>query len=871
LLVAFSFVLAQAAGLFGTAVRAEGKTRVEVCVESNTGMIASGATTTLSASTALNNVLKSANENNSFVTDSYGMISSINGISNDTVNWSKYWMMAIYRNGTYAEVNEGINDLMLQNGDRLIVYYSGPDTLTANKIEYSTTSPNKRLTISLNNEQKDWSTGDMVVTPLSSPTMKAWIDDSQVTLDQNKIVMDSGLSAGRHYLKISDYQTDASKMPRVVEDTFTFVIADPTCNVRVEGISGTMVEGSAQGATALDIVKSVLAQKGVDYSTKTTLFGEYVTAIGGLQENDIKSGTGWMYYVKSSSVIVSPDAGIDYYVPDSGDEIVLYFTDFNVPYVNKIAFTPQVVPVNADFTMKFSYSYTDWSDWMNPVPAVKNIADALVTIDGTKNYVTDSNGEIEITNGLSAGTHTYKISGYNSGSLSTVVMDEGTFTIDGTNAPSFDYSGSSYDSTVDQSTSLVDKDIEGSISATAPVVKTYSDAWANVSMQKLGLAGASDYLSQAYTDISKNGVTSYSNTELEKLIFGLAANGYSPYSFAGSDLVSALYTRNIDDFQVSDVIYGLLAMDYANIPDNYSINRQLLADKLLSFRVADGTGWSLTASMDPDMTGAAICALSPYMGDQQVAEAVNKAVAALALKVNDYGYVQGFYGTSSESNAFVILGLLSVGVNPEGVSTLSDGTTVSFAKANGDLVSALLSFKTGVGLFRHSAEGKGNAIATEECLRALIALKEAKDSGEAYNYYSSDIDSTELEAYPAPAEQPSTVTDPQQPSSADQGAQAGGSSSDTAGSSSGSSTSGGTGSAGTDQGTASSTETPAASTEPSAEESGTSTTGGQAGTQTQDTGSSSSDNFMKVGGGLVAMGVLGAAVYLLLGRKDNFR
>jgi len=882
LLVAFSFVLAQVAGLFGTVARAEGKIRVTVSVQSNTGIIASGSSDTLTASLALDKVLKSCSKSSAVIDG--GMISSIDGISN-AADWSKYWMLAVDRNGTYVDVTEGINTLMLQNGDKLIVYYSAPDTYTANKIEYSTTSPNEKLTITLNNEQQDWNTGKMVTTPLSSATMQASIDGQPVAMDQNTITVENGLSSGRHYLTVSDYQSDASLMPRVVDDTFAFNIEDPICSVRVEGLTDTMVEGSAQGATALEVVKKVLAQKGIAYNTTTSSWGEYISEIGGLKENDVAAGTGWMYYVKNKSAVISPDSGIDTYVPKNGDEIVLYFTDFTVPFVNSITFSPNVVPVNGSFKMKFAYSYTDWSNWANPVTAVENIAGALVTIDGAANYVTDSSGEISIAEGLGAGTHTYRISGYNSGTLSTVVMDEGTFTIDGVNSPSFDLSKTSYDNNIDQNNLLVNKDIDGSISATAPVVKGYSDPWANVSMQKLGMTGNSDYLGQAYADISKNGAAGYSNTELEKLIFGLTANGYSPYSFAGSDLVNELYTRNIDSFLVSDAIYGLMALDYANVPDNYSVNRQVLVNKLLSLKVSDGTntGWSLSDSMDPDTTGAAICALSPYMDNQQVAEAVNSSVVSLAGKVTESGYVLGHYGISSETNAFVILGLLSVGVNPEGVSTLSDGSTVNFAETSGDLVSGMLSFKTGGGLFRHTKEGKGNAIATEECLRALIALKEFKEFGTASNYYSSKINATELAAYPAPGastEQPAAGTDNQQTTTTGSTASAGssqssGGSTKTSGSSSGStSTTGGTAASGTDQSTdtAAATE-PAAAAAPdtSAATGEQSSASGQTGTQSQSTLKSATDNYMKVGGGLVAMGVLGAAVYLLLGRKDNFR
>ncbi|HSN59017.1 MAG TPA: hypothetical protein VLR72_06095, partial [Clostridiaceae bacterium] len=516
--------------------------------------------------------------------------------------------------------------------------------------------------------------------------------------------------------------------------------------------------------------------------------------------------------------------------------------------------------VKGSFSMRFSYSYTDWTDWMNPAEAVKNIGGALVTIDGT-NYVTDSSGVISIPEGLSEGTHTYRISGYNSGRLSTVVMDQGAFTIDGVNSPSVSFSKSSYDSSLDQDNLLVSKDINGTISAAAAVVKGYSDPWAYVSMEKLGMEVNGEYLNQSYSDISRYGASDYSNTEIEKLIIGLAASGFSPYSFAGYDLVLELYSRDPGSFLITDVIYGLIAMDYADIPDSYGISRQTLRSKLLNMRVADGTGWSLGDAMDPDITGAAICALSPYKGDQEAAAAVAKAIASLSGKVNESGYVTGHYGISSETNAFVILGLLSAGVNPEGISTLSDGTVVNFGKSKGDLVSAMLSFKSEGGMFRHTLDGSSNSIATEQCLRALIAIKEYKESGIAYNYYSSVIKAENLKVYSAP---PAAETAAQQVVSktGPVGALSSQAQEDRL-------AAGNLKTAGSPEENDAAGTTAVAAKEAEVKAEVSAVTGESPAEEVKDAESSKKDIYMTLGGGLVATGVIGGVFYFILGRKEG--
>jgi len=107
----------------------------------------------------------------------------------------------------------------------------------------------------------------------------------------------------------------------------------------------------------------------------------------------------------------------------------------------------------------------------------------------------------------------------------------------------------------------------------------------------------------------------------------------------------------------------------------------------------------------------------------------------------------GQYGASSETNSFVIIGLLSLGVNPEGITTLNDNSTVNFGKSKGDLVSALLSFKVAAGNYSHILEGESNSLSTEQCLRALISINEYKKSGKAYNYYDSKINAESLKLY----------------------------------------------------------------------------------------------------------------------------
>lgn len=709
---------------------------VQVVVEGSNGVLVCDTSSSLNAFDALRDVLSRHGYSVRASDSQAGKF--ITGIKNlatgkeikNTADWSSYWLYAVNRGGGYAEADVSISQFELKSGDRLIVYYAGYNTCAANKIEYSTKVPNKSLTIKLNS-QSSW---DPEAKAISGVDVE--IDGISQEIAGNEIRLPDGLPEGRHTLKLSDYRGEG--MPNVVGDSFDFYIAYPTASVRVEGLSGTIVEDNVRGDNVMDMVVSVLKAHHIPYRLDST--NSYITSVNGLSAGDLGGWSGWMYYVKSGT-IVSPMAGMRDYIPEDGDTVVVYYGD-NTPYVTSIRFSPGFVKEAQPFKMQFVYSGFDYASGKY---ADTPIADAIVSIDGY-NYITGADGKIDV-KGLPKGEHTYRISGYNIDKLPTVVMDKGTFNIDDINPPGVDYSDKVYDDIYDHDNTKVVKDIDGEIAAVSGYVKSnVPSMWAALSLGKLGLKISTDFFNESAADLKKSGAKSCSNTELEKLILCLTASGYSPYDFAGYDLVDELLSRNIKDFQVNDSAFGLFAMNFANISDRgYRINRKTLADSLIGSAISyrqrgyDITGWTLFGDrVDPDTTGAVINALSPfYHSDKRVAGVVDKAVKSLSALQNESGYIANAYGCYSESLSFAILGLVSVGVNPEGVM---------FTKPKGDLVSALLSFKGSGGGYRHSLDGKDDSIASEEVLRALIALKQYKTLGKC-NFYSSGIDVKKLPGY----------------------------------------------------------------------------------------------------------------------------
>ncbi|QAT40314.1 hypothetical protein [Clostridium sp. JN-9] len=518
------------------------------------------------------------------------------------------------------------------------------------------------------------------------------------------------------------------------------------CNVRIEGMQGIIFQGSGTGNNALDIFKNAVGDK-VSYHVTSSEMGDYLDTIDNIKSGTISKYAGWSYIVKSGSQIISPSAGISSYVPKDNDEIILYYSDGNVPYVNKITFNPSVIVPNQGFIARLTYTCKDFTNWPDYTVVEKPVKDALVTINNT-DYKTNYNGQIAIADGLPKGDYTIKVSGYDDNALNKVISDSFKLSVNGTSTSNINMVESDVSSVVPVDNSKIAKNVDNEIQSTLNVVKTYDTPWAAMSLQKLNIKPKEGFIANAAKDIAEYGIKDYSNTDLEKLSFGLIASGYSPYDFNGIDLISTLFNRNINDYLINDSIYALLLYNYGNINGSYKITKEQLKDRILNSRINDNNsyGWSLTKTFDPDITASAITALSYYYNkDSEVTKAVNDAVVTLSNKTTDSGYIPGLYGPSCETNAFVIMALTSIGISPENMTVLNN-KVVNFAKSNGDPVSALLSFKSGNGTYKHELSGSSDPIATEETLRALISLKQFNSQG-IYNYYSSNINSSSLKKY----------------------------------------------------------------------------------------------------------------------------
>lgn len=502
--------------------------------------------------------------------------------------------------------------------------------------------------------------------------------------------------------------------------------------VVVNGHDATIVKGSSDKSNALEALKDVLSKNNIEIDIKEYDWGKEIVKIGSITKAKFGGYDGWLYAVNRKGTYVDIMSGIDSFTLESGDKLILYYGDLSTVAVNNIEFSTR--EENKELTISLNNSYVDFqtnATVVNPINGLNK-----VKIDG-KEYKVEGNA-VKIPEGLSYGSHTLEVSDFQKDKCPVVVADDSI---------AIKFSSTEEEKPGDsdkKNDESKDKTIKEEIDYISNYLKANSkDPWAALVLQKQGIKAEETYIKENYENIAKEGLKNYSNTDLEKLILNLTALGYTPYNFNGKNLIEEIFNRSEDNFLINDAAVALIVYNYANIKEEYPLSKEKLINVILGKTINNNgnTGWALSGdSVNPDITGLALSALAPYNKDEypQVKETIQKAVDTLSKLQNDKGYLADSFGIFSESQSFAIIGLVAVGENPEGIK---------FTKSQGDLVTALLSFKGTEGQYTHILEGDNNYMATEQALRALYSLQKYKDTGAAYDYYASDIKAKELPVF----------------------------------------------------------------------------------------------------------------------------
>lgn len=256
-----------------------------------------------------------------------------------------------------------------------------------------------------------------------------------------------------------------------------------------------------------------------------------------------------------------------------------------------------------------------------------------------------------------------------------------------------------------------------------------------------------NYLDKLEEKIAASGVGALM-TDYERTVLGVVSAGGDPRDVAGVDLIERIVSWSGMGQGINAAVWGLIALDAANAPDPAEAGRHT-RNEFITYILNNkaGAGWAYGggSTPDPDMTGMALYALTPYRTRADVQEAGEKAIAWLSRNQADDGRFGSWGSINSESCSQVIMGITSWGIDPQGPE---------FTKAYGNAVTGLLSFQTSSGVFRHTTmEDPG--MATDQAIEALAALECYYDTGVNTIFYkiqavgSPDLgEITILEVYP---------------------------------------------------------------------------------------------------------------------------
>lgn len=202
-------------------------------------------------------------------------------------------------------------------------------------------------------------------------------------------------------------------------------------------------------------------------------------------------------------------------------------------------------------------------------------------------------------------------------------------------------------------------------------------------------------------------------TELQRAAVVLTAFGECPRELINA---AAYCSTDLDRQGLNAWIWALTAANCSGLEaDNGAVYTRLqLAESVIARQLPDG-GFALRgSSADADVTASAIIALAPLGDDENVLNALDKAVSALSeLQLENGGFLS-LGSETSESTAQAIVAFTAVGIDDERLD---------------NAVSALLRFRREDSGFAHEPDGKTDKMATVQALQAFTALS-LKERGE---------------------------------------------------------------------------------------------------------------------------------------------
>ncbi len=513
-------------------------------------------------------------------------------------------------------------------------------------------------------------------------------------------------------------------------------------DLRVEGITENQlgkksveVEVSSGAPTVMDVLDKASEDGLLSYSEE----GGFVTEINGEEIAHFGGWDGWMYKVNRES----PDVGAGEYTVEDGDKIVWYYGEM-VPgtLIPEITIEPDEPVANEDFTINVTSSYEDWNTGDT---VVEEIEDAVVLFEGEE-YITDEEGKAVIPGSATPDAGTYSLKVHKDlKHPDSSKEDTFPFIVRTGNIPA-----TVLDAEPDPE--------EAQVKAVSWYKENHNppDSWKGMP----GLWRAGEDLSASPWETNQewrdddyvHGTQTHWHVHY---IFKLLSAEEDPsHVWGGTNLfqeLSGLQQDNgeFDGYSQAAHPWPVVALDVGkelglDVGSWDADSQEKAVAYLLTQQSADGS-----FSMGIDTTGFYLIALSNYMDDPDVEDAIDDALDYLQDKQDDEAFFveSGPWGSkNSNTQAVAISGLVAVGedvLDPEG----------DWAKSANTPLSVLLEFQQDDGQFFYQLDNAGAGTMGHD--DALVALSCLVSGDSTWHRMGKEI---QFDTDPDPEPDPDKVT-----------------------------------------------------------------------------------------------------------------
>lgn len=389
---------------------------ITMAIEGPQGLVIDGTLKAYTALEALKSLTASGNISLNLTESPFGsFISGINGIEGGKYNG--YWSFVVQRDGQWFYPLVGIGDLVLEPSDRVLVYYGGGDTQVVDKVQVAPAQPKPGEAFTVTVTQKKWVWNDTTFSndPVTSPAagVQVTIGGTTVTTDgQGAAIFKDGLSAKIYTLAVTGYVPDNT--PNIARYTQSLKVAegDVTAYLSIEGPQGPLASGTLEAYNAFDALQQLAASSDIPLKKTEYPSGIFVWGIGGVENGTYGKQAYWSFVVSRGGEWIYPQVGLNDFVLQQSDRVLVYYTGDNTNVVNSLTVAPAQPKSGDKFTVTVEQKKWVWNNTTSTSdPVVTPAADVKVTIGGTT-VTTDDQGAAIFEKGLPAGAYTLAVTGY---------------------------------------------------------------------------------------------------------------------------------------------------------------------------------------------------------------------------------------------------------------------------------------------------------------------------------------------------------------------------------------------------------------------------------------------------------------------------